>query len=85
MLHCATFPLPFVSPLFVIISTPMKIRSIRISTALLSLVLAGSVLAGFLPSDWENQAIFRINKEDAHAIKMPFPDAGGALKLPRLE
>lgn len=63
----------------------MTIRSISSSTVLLSLVLAGSVLAGFLPSDWENQAIFRINKEDAHAIKMPFPDAGGALKLPRLE
>jgi beta-galactosidase len=39
----------------------------------------------FAAPDWENQAVFRINKEEPHAIKMAFPDAAGALKQPRME
>jgi beta-galactosidase len=35
------------------------------------------------PPVWENQAVFRINKEEPHATKMPFPDAAGALAKPR--
>jgi beta-galactosidase len=60
----------------------MTLRRISIPTFLLALGLAGSLQAA---PDWENQAVFRINKEDPHAVKMPFPDAAGALTLPRLE
>jgi len=35
--------------------------------------------------DWENQTVFRINKEEPHATKMPFPDAAGALTKKRME
>jgi len=35
--------------------------------------------------EWENQAVFRINKEDPHACKMPFPDAASALSKKRME
>ena len=35
------------------------------------------------PPVWENQAVFRVNKEEPHAAKMPFPDARGALARPR--
>jgi len=35
--------------------------------------------------DWENQAVFRINKEAAHAVKMPFPDAKSAASRQRME
>lgn len=44
-------------------------------------------VAGLLSAqtpDWENPAVFRINKEEPHAVKMPFPDAAGALGQPRL-
>lgn len=34
--------------------------------------------------DWENQAIFRINKEEPRATKMPFPDARSALAKERM-
>ncbi|MCU0781732.1 MAG: hypothetical protein MUF04_11605, partial [Akkermansiaceae bacterium] len=34
--------------------------------------------------DWENEAVFRINKEDPHAVRMPFPDAASALAQPRM-
>jgi beta-galactosidase len=37
------------------------------------------------PPDWENQAVFRINKEEPHAVKMPFPDAQSALTKKRME
>jgi beta-galactosidase len=40
---------------------------------------------GTVQPDWENQAVFRINKEPAHAVKMPFPDAKSALSKQRLE
>ena len=32
------------------------------------------------PHDWENEAVFRINKEQPHAVLMPFPDAASATK-----
>ena len=35
--------------------------------------------------DWENQAVFRINKEAPRATAMPFPDRAAALAKPRLE
>lgn len=35
--------------------------------------------------DWEDQAVFRINKEEPHAVKMPFPDAEEALTKMRME
>ena len=37
------------------------------------------------PNDWENEKVFRINKELPHATKMPFPTAEGALTKQRLE
>lgn len=36
-------------------------------------------------ADWENQHVFRINKEAAHCVKMPFPDQQGALTKQRME
>lgn len=35
--------------------------------------------------DWENEQVFRINKERPHAVKMPFPDGAEALEKQRLE
>ena len=35
--------------------------------------------------DWENQAVFRINKEAPRATSMPFPDQASALSKKRLE
>jgi beta-galactosidase len=35
--------------------------------------------------DWENEQVFRINKEAPHATKMPFPSAEEAMSKPRLE
>lgn len=35
--------------------------------------------------DWENETVFRINKEAAHATKMPFPTRESALARKRLE
>jgi beta-galactosidase len=51
------------------------------------LVLGGFLLSSPLSAapDWENQAVFRINKEEPHATKMPFPDADSALTKKRLE
>lgn len=47
----------------------------------LSMLITHSSIAA---PDWENEAIFRINKEEPHAIKMPFPDAASAVSKPRL-
>ncbi len=35
--------------------------------------------------DWENQHVFRINKEEPRAISMPFPSAEGAVSNKRME
>ncbi|QTN31518.1 DUF4981 domain-containing protein [Akkermansiaceae bacterium] len=35
--------------------------------------------------DWENHAVFRINKEAPRAVSMPFPDAAGAMGKQRME
>ncbi|MCP5535694.1 MAG: DUF4981 domain-containing protein [Akkermansiaceae bacterium] len=35
--------------------------------------------------DWENQNIFRINKEAPHCVKMPFPTKEGAVSKLRME
>ena len=51
--------------------------------ALLFLLLTASSQAQ--APDWENQAVFRINKEAARATAMPFPDREGALMKKRLE
>lgn len=53
-----------------------------LSSALLTLAAQG-VSA---PSpDWENEQVFRINKEKPHAVKMPFPEADQALQKRRIE
>lgn len=55
------------------------------SRFLLLSCLAWTTLAEAQSPDWENQAVFRINKEPARVAKMPFPDADGALGKRRLE
>ncbi len=47
------------------------------------IALFPSVIHGAAP-DWENEAVFRINKEEPHAVKMPFPDPVEALATPRM-
>ncbi|GAA5480975.1 glycoside hydrolase family 2 TIM barrel-domain containing protein [Haloferula sargassicola] len=47
--------------------------------------LFGSTLASQAAPDWENQHVFRINKEEPRAISMPFPTAEGAVSKKRLE
>ncbi len=49
----------------------------------LAFTLATSALAQ--QPDWENQAVFRINKEAPHATSMPFPTKEGAVSKARLE
>ena len=52
-------------------------------TFLFTLAIASSALAQ--QPDWENQAVFRINKEAPHATSMPFPTKDGASTKARLE
>ena len=52
-------------------------------TYLLFLALATSALAQ--PPDWENPAVFRINKEAPRATSMPFPTRESASSKARLE
>ena len=49
----------------------------------LALALSGTVHAQ--GPDWENQKVFRIHKEPARSVSMPFPTAEGALEKKRLE
>ncbi|MGN6367123.1 MAG: glycoside hydrolase family 2 TIM barrel-domain containing protein [Phycisphaerae bacterium] len=57
----------------------------------IALLLTAAVARAADPSpapqahDWENQSIFRINKEEPHAVKMPFPDAHAALTQTRMQ
>jgi len=50
---------------------------------ILALAFATSTFAQ--QPDWENQAVFRINKEAPHATSMPFPTKEGATTKARLE
>ncbi|YCM45961.1 glycoside hydrolase family 2 TIM barrel-domain containing protein [Verrucomicrobiaceae bacterium 227] len=43
------------------------------------------ILPAFAAPDWENEAIFRQGKMDAHCVKMPFPTKEGALTKQRME
>ncbi|MCX6875524.1 MAG: DUF4981 domain-containing protein [Verrucomicrobia bacterium] len=52
-------------------------------TAILPLLAAAALQAQ--SHDWENQAVFRLNKEAAHATAMPFPERESALAKLRLE
>jgi beta-galactosidase len=54
----------------------MKIPSILLTSAM--------AVSGQIP-DWENPAVFRINKEAPRATSMPFPDKPQAASKPRLE
>jgi beta-galactosidase len=58
-------------------------RFILVWPILAALGANASTPAEVAPPVWENQAAFRINKEEPHATKMPFPDAAGALGKPR--
>ncbi|HSI07618.1 MAG TPA: glycoside hydrolase family 2 TIM barrel-domain containing protein [Rariglobus sp.] len=55
----------------------------RLRHALCALLLPATLFAQI--PDWENQAVFRINKEEPHATKMPFSDPADALAKRRLE
>lgn len=54
----------------------------KIITFALFATLTGHLIA---QPDWENEKVFRINKEAPHATKMPFPTAEGSLGKQRLE
>ncbi|WPJ95987.1 glycoside hydrolase family 2 TIM barrel-domain containing protein [Coraliomargarita algicola] len=58
----------------------IKKRNLLLSTLLLA-ALCHSASA----VDWEDQSIFRINKEAPRAVSMPFPTAKEAVSLKRLE
>ena len=65
------------------------LRPLAFALCLLSPVLCPPSPASTAPApnapDWENQRVFRINKEEPHATKMPFPDAAGALSKKRMD
>lgn len=61
-----------------------KIASI-LSVAGLLAVIVPSVCSAQSGRRWEDQAVFRVNKEEPHATKMPFPTAEGALSKDRME
>lgn len=50
-----------------------------------SLCLSVAAVSVRSAPEWEDQTVFRINKEEPHATKMPFPDAAGAMAKSRLE
>ena len=62
----------------------MKLLPLALGVLGLSVFLGAPPLISAAP-DWENQAVFRINKEEPRATKMPFPDARSALAKERLE
>ncbi|MCP5535695.1 MAG: DUF4981 domain-containing protein [Akkermansiaceae bacterium] len=53
--------------------------------SLLGTLITSMVMTTHAAPDWENEAVFRINKEAPHAVKMPFPTQEGALSKLRLE
>ena len=55
------------------------------ASAFVCLTASNALAADGAPPDWENEQVFRINKERPHAVKMPFPEADEALGSPRLE
>ena len=65
----------------------MSARFVRnlLLTGLTLLTAGRDVTAQTTAPDWENEAVFRINKEAPHAVKMPFPTAKGAVANERLE
>ncbi|TWT90488.1 Beta-galactosidase [Pseudobythopirellula maris] len=50
------------------------------------LALGGCLLAASFATavEWEDQSVFRVNKEEPHATKMPWPDAESARSEPRM-
>ncbi len=57
----------------------------RFLGGVMTLTLLAEPLGAAPAPDWENPAVFRRNKEEPHATKMPFPDAASALAKTRLE
>lgn len=62
-------------------------RHARALLAALSLLALAAPVAAFAANaaapDWENPAVFRVNKEEPRAIKTPFPTASAALSRQR--
>lgn len=50
-----------------------------------AIAIGASLVATAASPDWENQHVFRINKEAPHCVKMPFPSKEGALTKQRME
>jgi hypothetical protein len=61
-----------------------RIASVLFVVSLLA-VIVPSVCSAQGSRRWEDQTVFRVNKEDPHATKMPFPTAEGALTKDRME
>jgi beta-galactosidase len=49
------------------------------------LLMGADMIAGADAPVWENEKIFAINRAPAHATKMPFPDAAGAMSKDRMD
>ncbi|HEY0945506.1 MAG TPA: glycoside hydrolase family 2 TIM barrel-domain containing protein [Opitutaceae bacterium] len=62
-------------------------RSVHLPATRSWLLLSASIACALAaePPPWENEAVFRINKEPAHATKMPFPSAADAARKARME
>lgn len=56
----------------------------KLPVALFSAMALFAMPSNVLAIDWEDQSIFRINKEEPHATKMPFQDRNSALGQTRL-
>ncbi|MFM7180312.1 MAG: glycoside hydrolase family 2 TIM barrel-domain containing protein [Verrucomicrobiales bacterium] len=59
--------------------------SSRFSLVLFVAIAGSAAQPAAAAPDWENEQVFRINKELPHAVKMPFPEADEALEKPRLQ
>ena len=58
---------------------------VRLSVLILAITAMARGTSPTLGVEWEDQTVFRFNKEAPHATKMPFPDAESALGKQRLE
>lgn len=61
---------------------PKQMNKLTLFTAIAT---TATTIVALAAPDWENQAIFRINKEAPHCVKMPFPTKKGAMSKQRME
>jgi beta-galactosidase len=62
----------------------MTERFRQIYVGIIVVILTGCISSAEVstPPDWENEQVFGINRQPAHATLMPFPDVESALKKP---